>query len=174
MKKLLLLANIFTLFFLSSCSIDNNEEIIDINFYNRIKEVSASAIFEIGRNSKGCRKLGICTKKPPKLKLEVKLEPRSSGDFNEIDEKIKKAFERLDLNENEFNTFVKYDGDNVFFYLDDANYNAILSYTGKTDYIVEEDFTFSFEEILLTEFTVKNDNYLIDYDNFLGLYFIKF
>jgi hypothetical protein len=158
MKKLIL-TFVFSLFLFNSQNA----------FSQKVDEVTVGATIDIGRNSTGnCSRFGLCTKK---IKVTIKIKVKEISSSNRI---AQGAFVRDGLKENQFNTFVYNENGRLTLFLDANNFDAIKSYMNSSEYIVEEDYVFSEDEIGLKNFVVKTGKYKINYNKEKDLYFINF
>lgn len=158
MKKLIL-TFVFSLFLFNSQNV----------FSQKVDEVTVGATIDIGRNSTGnCSRFGLCTKK---IKVTIKIKVKDISSSNRI---AQGAFVRDGLKENQFNTFVYNENGRLTLFLDANNFDAIKSYMGSSEYIVEEDYIFSEDAIGLKNYVVKTGKYKINYNKEKDLYFINF
>lgn len=138
-------------------------------FAQSIDEVTVSFTIDIGRNStKNCSRFGLCTKET-KVKIKIKVKDISSS--NRI---AQDAFIRDGLKENQFNSFGYNDNGRLTLFLDANNFDAIKSYMNSSEYIVEEDYTFSEDAIGLKDYIIKTGIYKINYNKEKDLYVINF
>ena len=136
--------------------------LFSLNGYSQdIDKVSVEATFEIGRNSKNCKKFGICTKK--KVKIKITIERKSI-------EKSQGATQ-----ENEFVTiFNKQKDGSVYFYLTPQTVESMKDYMQSDVFIVEEDYVLDQKEINIENHIIKVGEYKYNFDTELKMYYLHF
>src|SRR5690554_434215 len=126
----------FTLMTVLFLSVSNN-----VNA-QKIKEAGVEATFEIGRNSRDCGGFGICTKKPVKVKVTIKVENQRAFNSN------------LGMTE---------DG-KLLMVVDEDNIRVIEAQMKSKKLIIEEDFILEERELGIDRYIIKVGEYKFEFD----------
>lgn len=129
---------------------------------------SVKATFEIGRNSKDCGGIGICTKKGVQTSVEIKVE-----EIKITNKSTQNALDRSEIDNSQLNVVLINNIDNVLLYTDEANKIAMNEYMNSDLFIIEEDVYLTIDNINLKEYKVTKGNYEYKYDEARGLYYLE-
>lgn len=128
----------------------------------KVKEVGVKATFEIGRNSKNCNGLGICTKKTIKVEISIKVETKLTSS-------------RSGLKNNQFyGIIIPQDLDTIRVYMTKENVDAIKKFTKNEDFIVDEDFLLNDDYLNLSNYVIKKGKYNYIFAEEYNAYYLEF
>ena len=133
------------------------------------RTVTGGVSFTIGRNSRNCFRVGVCTVKPIKVTVAIKRLTNSTVTKSDL----VTILERESLSNREFNSLVIYDSKNLTLFTDQKNLDIISKEMDGIEYIIEEDYNYIDEENSVN-YTMKAGKYPILFDSAKELYYITF